>query len=257
MWLRRMLIGAALGLCWVGTATAASTTVPGDTIPIDTIPVDAAPADSVPDSVPDEGGSSATPSTIAIDPSTGLPAAVGPLVVLAAGCVTPEAPAVVFEGTVVAAVADRARFSVGRVLSGSLEGHQTAQGVDVKYGDETRFLSVGSTYIVGAGVSPIDEQLVSTVREPAPLFGGDAVVGADDTDVDCITLDDPIRTLLPDGEQVDTGVLAPLDGHGSSLLMAVIKAVAWTSGALLALVVLKHLVFAAGRAVRRQIELRG
>ncbi|MEY4338324.1 MAG: hypothetical protein RLZ14_174, partial [Actinomycetota bacterium] len=99
--------------------------------------------------------------------------------------------------------------------------------------------------------------LLSTVREPAPMFGGDAVVGADDSDVDCVTLDDAVRTLLPNGEQVNTGVLAPLDGQGSSLLAAVLKAVLWASAGLLALVVLKHLGFAAGRAVRRRLELRG
>ena len=255
MWIRRLVIGAAVGLCWAGTAAA---TPPTDSVPPDSIPAAAQPGEEVPvDSVPADGESPATPSTIAVDPVTGLPAAVGPLVVLPAGCVTPATPAVVFEGTVTAAVADRARFHVDRVLSGTLEGHQTAQGVDVKYGDETRFLSVGGTYIVGAGVSSIDEQLVSTVREPAPLFGGDAVIGAADTDVNCVTLDDPVRTLLPNGDPVDTGVLAPLDGKGSSLLKAVLKAVLWASGGLVSLVLVKHLVFAAGRAVRRALNVRG
>lgn len=255
MWVRRLVLGAALGLCWAGVASAAP---PADSVPADSVPVDSVPSEEVPvDSVPADEESPATPSTIAVDPVTGLPAAVGPLVVLPAGCVTPPTPAVVFEGTVTAAVADRARFRVVRVLSGSIEGHETPQGVDVKFGDETRFLAVGGTYIVGAGVSEVDEQLVSTIREPAPLFGGDAVIGADDTDVNCITLDDPVRTLLPNGEPVDTGVLAPLDGQGSRLLGAVLKSALWVSAGLLALVLLKHLVFAAGHAVRRQVELRG
>lgn len=256
MWVRRIVVGVAIGLCWAGTAAATPTTIPIDTAPVDTGPVDTGPVDTVPvDTVPDEGGGPATPSTIALDPDTGLPAAVGPLVVLPAGCVTPVTPAVVFEGEITAAVADLARFRVIRVLSGSLQGHQTARGVDVKYGDETRFLAVGGTYIVGAGVSAIDEQLFSTVREPAPLFGGDAVVGADDTDVDCVSLDDPVRTLMPNGEQVDTGVLAPLDGQGHALLAAVLKAVLWSSAALLLLVAGKHAVFATGRAVRRHRQL--
>jgi hypothetical protein len=39
--------------------------------------------------------------------------------------------------------------------------------------------------------------------------------------------------------------------------MAVLKAVLWASGGLLSLVLLKHLAFAAGRAVRRSLEVRG
>ena len=67
--------------------------------------------------------------------------------------------------------------------------------VDVRYGEETRFLDVGSTYVVGVARSAEDGLLVSTVREPAPLFGGDAVVGLDDTDVDCPQLPDPVLTF--------------------------------------------------------------
>ena len=137
-----------------------------------------------------------------------------------------------------------------RLLAGSLQGYQFGEAVDVRYGDETRFLDVGSAYVVGVGASAADGALVSTVRESAPLFGGDAVVGLNDNDIDCPTLDDTVRTLMPDGASVDTGVLAPLRGNTKSLLGAVLRPVGIALLALLALVIVKHLFFATGRALR-------
>lgn len=189
-------------------------------------------------------------STIPLDPSNGLPAAQGPLVVPPAGCVSPAAPIAVFEGEIIAAVKDTARFRVDRLLTGSLQGYEVGGLVDVRYGGETRFLSIGSSYVVGTGAAAEDGALVSTVREPAPLFGGDAVVGADDSDVDCPLIAEPVRTLLPDGTSVDTSVLSPLRGNGPSLLGAVLRPLGIAFAALVVLVLLKHLLFAVGRSLR-------
>ncbi len=230
---RVLLVGLLAGLCAAGAfASTAAATVP---------PTDPPPA-------PVEPGAPA--STVPVDPETGLPAAQGPLVVLPAGCVTPALPLAVFEGVITDAVSTTARFRVQRVLAGSLQGYLVGDLVDVRYGEETRFLSVGGTYIVGTARSAEDGLLVSTVREAAPLFGGDAVVGVNDSDVECVTLDDPVRTLMPDGSAVDTGVLAPLRGNTKSLLGAVLRPVAIAFCALLALVVMKHLLFGIGRALR-------
>ena len=235
---RLLLIGLTAGWCAVGivalgfgsSGVQAGTTVPPSTVP----PVEGKP----------------TASTLPIDPVTGLPAAQGPLAVLPAGCVAPSPPVAVFEGVITDAVATTARFRVTRVLAGSLQGYEFGEVVDVRYGDETRFLDVGGTYVVGAGASAADGALVSTVREAAPLFGGDAVVGLNDNDVDCPTLDDPVRTLLPNGSSVDTGVLAPMRGNGKSILGAVLRPVGVALLVLLALVLVKHLLFATGRALR-------
>lgn len=189
-------------------------------------------------------------STIPVDPSNGLPAAQGPLVVPPAGCVSPAAPIAVFEGEIVAAVRDTARFQVSRVLAGSLQGYEVGGLVDVRYGEETRFLAIGSAYVVGAGAAAEDGALVSTVREPAPLFGGDAVVGANDSDVDCPLIAEPVRTLQPGGASVDTSVLSPLRGNGRSLLGAILRPLGIAFAVLLALVVMKHLLFAVGRSLR-------
>lgn len=230
---RVLLVGLLAGLFAAAAyASPASATVP---------PTEPPPA-------PVEPGAPA--STVPVDPETGLPAAQGPLVVLPAGCVTPALPLAVFEGVITDAVSTTARFRVQRVLAGSLQGYLVGDLVDVRYGEETRFLDVGGTYIVGAARSAEDGLLVSTVREAAPLFGGDAVVGVNDSDVECITLDDPVRTLMPDGSAVDTGVLAPLRGNSKSLLGAVLRPLAIAFCALLALVVMKHLLFGIGRALR-------
>ncbi len=230
--MRWVFVGVLAGLVWAGSAAA--TVPPGDPeevgVPIDTVP----PDNSTPDTTP----------------SGALPPAAGPLVVLPAECVVPALPVVVFEGTITDAVSTTARYSVSRVLAGSLSGFAVNGQVDVFYGDETRFLAIGGHYIVGAGQSAISGGLASAVREPAPLFGGDAVVGANDSDVDCVTVEDPVRTLLANGQPVDTGVLAPLRGSGRSLLSAILRPLAVAFGVLVALVLVKHLLFAIGRALR-------
>lgn len=189
-----------------------------------------------------------------------LPPARGPLVVVPPGCAVPAPARAVFVGTILV-VDDPVkpstyRFRVDTLLAGTLDGfivpnpEIAADLVDVRYGDEARFLEVGQQYLVGVAVQAETGLLVSTVREAAPLFGGDAVIGADDSDIDCPRVSDPVRTLTPDGGSVDTGVLTPLRGEGRSLLLAVITPFGIAFVALLALVLLKHLFFAVGRSLR-------
>ena len=123
--------------------------------------------------------------------------------------------------------------------------------LDVRYGDEARFLAVDGDYIVGVRTNEVGV-LVSTAREPAPLFGGDAVIGVDDTDTECPTLEDPVRTLLADGTAVDTGVLSPLRGHSGELRAALLKPLLFALGGLVLLVLLKQLLFSFGRETRRR-----
>jgi hypothetical protein len=230
---RWLLVGMLAGLGVAGQAAAS----PGTTVP--------------------PGGSTTTtttttspPPVVVADPATGLPAARGPLVVVPAECAAPAPAVVVFEGTVVDAVATTARFQVGRVLAGSVEGRMVNGRVDVRFDDETRFLLIGTTYLVGARLDTSTGLLVSGVREPAPLFGGDAVVGRNDNDVKCPVEADPARTLQLDGNPVDTGVLAPLTGSGRDLARAVLLPVAIAFGIVVVLVLLKHLLFAVGRSLR-------
>lgn len=224
-------------LAWGGQAHA--TVPPTEPVPAETVPVD-----------PN------APTTTA--PSE-LPPAMGPLVVVPSGCAVPVPAAAVFRGTITLVDdPDRPttfRFHVDSVLAGSLDGFAVGELVDVRFGEEAKFLIIdgdyeGREYILGVAPDPETGLLTSTVREAAPLFGGDAVIGANDSDINCPRIEDPVRTLLPDGSPVDTGVLTPLKGEGRSLAMAVITPLAVALGVLIALVLFKHLLFAVGRSLR-------
>lgn len=226
-------IGLLAALAWSANAHAA--VPPTEPVPTETV----APP---PSSTPSE-----------------LPPALGPLVVVPSGCAVPTPARAVFRGTIVL-VDDPGRpttfrFRVDSLLAGSLEGFVVGELVDVRFGEEARFLIVdgeyeGRHYILGVAPDPNTGLLTSRVREAAPLFGGDAVIGVNDSDINCPRIEDPIRTLMPDGSAVDTGVLTPLQGEGRSLIMAVLTPLAVAVGVLLALVLFKHLLFAVGRSLR-------
>ena len=88
----------------------------------------------------------------------------------------------------------------------------------MRYGIDVEYLEVGTAYLVSARRDPVIGLLASKIREPAPLLGGDDVVGVAESDVECPRLDDPIRTLLPDGSSIDSAVLAPLGEHRTQLV---------------------------------------
>lgn len=226
---RWVCLGLLAVMGWSGRAWATPPTEPVDpAVPVETV----APA-----------------STVA---PAGLPPAVGPLVVVPTGCAVPPPAIAVFVGRLsnTDIPPTTARFRLDRLLAGSLDGFVSGRLVDVHYGDETHFLTIGTRYIVGVAVDATTGQLVSTVREAAPLFGGDAVIGANDSDVDCPRVQDPVRTLEFDGNAVDTGVLTPLKGEGTSLLSAVLRPLAVAFVILLVLVLVKHTLFAFGRSLR-------
>jgi hypothetical protein len=174
----------------------------------------------------------------------------GPLVVVPAGCTAPPAPVAVFVGTLADADSTTARFAVEQIRAGSLDGYAVNTIVDVRYDDDIRFLRTGQQYLVGAMPDPITHALQSKVRLPAPLFGGDAVIGVDDTDVRCPRTEDGVKTLLVGGTEVDTGVLAPLKTAKKSLLTAILKPFAIAFAILVVLASIKLLIFAMVRAAR-------
>lgn len=172
------------------------------------------------------------------------------LIPVPSGCAAPDREQAVFIGTLVISDAVTARYQVDGVLSGSVEGFTVQGQIDVRYGDEVRFLQVGQRYIVGAGIDPELRVLASTVRAPAPLFGGNEVAGVDDGDVDCPAIDPPVRTVLLDGTSVETGVLTPLQDAEKQMLRAILAPVGVAFLVLVGLVVVKHLFFALGRSLR-------
>ena len=176
----------------------------------------------------------------------------GPPVVIPDGCAVPTPPVAVFVATLADSDSTTARFAVQQVRAGSLDGYAVDTIVDVRYDDDIRFLRGGQQYLVGAMRDPIAGVLRSKVRSPAPLFGGDAVIGVNDTDVRCPRVEDGVTTLLVDGSGVDTGVLAPLKTAKRSLLKAVLKPLVVAFVVLVALVAIKLLVFAMVRAARER-----
>ncbi|HEY4610584.1 MAG TPA: hypothetical protein VIH06_15315, partial [Ilumatobacteraceae bacterium] len=146
-----------------------------------------------------------------------------PLLVVPAGCFAPPLPVAVFVGTLAASDATTGRFAVQQIRAGSLDGYAVDTIVDVRYDDDIRFLHVGEQYLVGAIPDPITGVLKSKVRVPAPLFGGDAVIGLNDTDVSCPRVEDGVKTLLVNGRDVDTGVLAPLKTAKKSMAKAILR----------------------------------
>jgi hypothetical protein len=185
------------------------------------------------------------PIVAALAPST-------PLVVVPTGCNSPAAPVAVFVGTLAAADSTTARFAVEQIRAGSLDGYAVNTIVDVRYNDDIRFLHTGQQYLVGAIPDPVLGGLSSKVRVAAPLFGGDAVIGVDDTDLRCPRVEDGVKTLLTDGTDVDTGVLAPLKTAKRSVAKAVVKPFAIAFAVLLVLVAIKLLIFAMVRSARER-----
>jgi hypothetical protein len=156
-----------------------------------------------------------------------------------APCDPPAPVAVVFTGTVVAVDRRTVTFTVDGVTRGSLP---FAEAV-VDYPDDSRFLHLGDRYRVTAASDTEVQRLVSKVR---PTRGAPARCAAGD----------PIRTTLPDGTPIDTGLLAGMSGHWGTALWYVVAPLGAAVGVLTALSLVKHTfgwsARAAWRAVRRR-----
>lgn len=174
-----------------------------------------------------------------------------PIVGVPAGCPNPPTASAVFFGKVGPKDFQTAQFTVvGKIRAGSLDGWAVGDQVQVRYGDDVRFLTKGDTYIVGVTPDPTIGVLTSKLREPEPLFGGDAVAGANDTGVSCPTVEDPVITLTEQATYIDTGLFTPLHGAKSDLLMAILRPLAIAFAVLIGLVLLKQLLFATSRSLR-------
>jgi hypothetical protein len=193
--LAAVLRGAVLLIvAGVGSATAVhaqDSTVPDGSVPPASLPAATlAPGEVAAPATPGAGGSA-------------------PLVIVPTGCVTPAPPDIVFIGTLVDRDYRTGRFRIDQVRDGDAARFSVDGLVDVRYGNDVQYLELGDEYLVGAGIHPDLGVLVSQIRAPAPAFGGDEVIGVAESDVPCPVLEDPVRTFLPDGTSVESGVLAP------------------------------------------------
>jgi hypothetical protein len=168
------------------------------------------------------------------------------LVPVPAGCDAPDLPDVVFLGTLQATDFRTGRFQVDQVRAGDIGRYSFGGVVDVRFGIDTKYLETGTQYLVGASLDPGSAVLASKVRAAEPLFGGDEVIGAAETDVECPVLEDPIRTLLPDGSSVESGVLTPFTEAKRSLLRAILLPLGVALAAVFALVALRWLLTGIG-----------
>jgi hypothetical protein len=240
-------IGALVAAAWCGVAGA---TPPSEPVPEPPTTV-AAPVDPA---VPtDAGVIGPDVPVLEVPPPIVDPNVVStPLIVVPSGCPVLPTPVAVFVGTVAAADTTTARFAVQQIRAGSLDGYAVDTIVDVRFDDDIRFLHTGQQYLVGAAPDPVTHVLHSKVRLPAPLFGGDAVIGVDDSDVRCPRVEDGVKTLMVDGSEVDTGVLTPLKTAKRSVAKAFLKPLGVAFIVLVVLASMKLLIFAMVRAARER-----
>jgi hypothetical protein len=133
-----------------------------------------------------------------------------PLIPVPTGCAAPAMPHVVFVGEVVDRDYRTVRFEIQRIRSGSAAPFASDELIDIRYGLDAQYLDDDRVYLVSAVVDPDLGILISRATPPIEHFGGDEVIGVSETDVDCPVVEDPMRTLHPDGTAVEGGVLDPL-----------------------------------------------
>ena len=203
-----------------------------------------ATAPPVDDTIPDEqggGGSVIDDSIPMIDPATQT--------TLPAGCVAPRAATATFLGELIATDDLLATYRVVQVRGGSLGAYVNSGLISVRYADrETLFLEPGKIYLVGAGASELFTTLESKVRAEKELFGGDAVVGIDESDVPCPEFEDPVITLLPNGDLINSGVFSLITSQPTQLLQVFLLPLFFVLVFLIGLVIIKRLIQAARRS---------
>jgi hypothetical protein len=220
----RTLIVVAVALF---SASSAHATVPPP-VPVDSVPLE----------------QSEEPSVIAPSPIT-VPSAV---TTLPEGCAPAIEPQIVFVGEVLRVSESIVVYRVEQVRAGADLGGE----LGVEYGKDAQFLSVGSTYFVGAASDAQTGVLSSKVREERPLFGGDAVLGENDTAASCPTFEDPIRTLNLDGSEIPAGVLVGVTENLWRYVLVIVMSVLGAIVSLVGLVVWKRSLAGARKALRRK-----
>ena len=177
------------------------------------------------------------------------------LIQVPAGCPEVERADVAFVGTVLAKDFRTVRYEIDQLRAGSAGPWAIDGLIDVRYGTDAQYLDVGEQYLVGAAVDPELGVLASAIKPPEPLFGGNDVIGLEDTAVECPEVERGSITLHVDGTTVDSGVFTPLLDDRRTLFATIAVPTAVALAALLVLVVLRFVwkwamtgVFALGRA---------
>ncbi len=134
-----------------------------------------------------------------------------------------------------------ARFSIEQVRAGSSEGFAISGLVDIRVGEDVRFLEQDKSYIVGAAPLGVNQPLGSVVRQPLPIFGGNSVIELGESSLECPTFESPIQILHLDGRTVETGVLEGVKDAKSQVARALLLPIAAAFGIIIALVAVRWL----------------
>jgi hypothetical protein len=149
------------------------------------------------------------------------------------GCALPPVAQAVFKGTLQSVDPVSAVFRIDQLRVGSLDGFAANNTVEVRYGSDAKYLTVGSTYLVGVEQDSVTLRLTSTLRDQPELFGAAEVAG---TQNKCPEFEAAARTLNVDGTTIPTGLLDKLFGDPWKIAMAVLLPPVLVLVALVALV---------------------
>jgi hypothetical protein len=172
-----------------------------------------------------------------------------PLVEVPVGCPIQPLPDVVFVGTAVDSDFRTVRFRVDQVRAGDIGQFASSGLVDVRYGIDAKYLEGGDQYLIGALYDPNIQSLRSRVQPESPTFGGDEVIGATESDLECPELVDPLRTMHTDGSSIDSGVLSPFFGNRDGLLRSILLPIAVVCAVVFALAAFRWFLTGFGRGV--------
>ena len=172
-----------------------------------------------------------------------------PLVEVPEGCQIQPLPDVVFVGTVVASDYRTSRFRIDQSRAGDLAQFAAGELVDVRYGIDTKYLREGSQYLIAAVYDPNISALRSRVKPEALIYGGDEIIGATESELECPEIVDPMRTMHVDGSSVDSGLLRPLVNDRDGLFRVLLVPIVLAIGAVFALAAFRWLLTGFGRGV--------
>lgn len=149
------------------------------------------------------------------------------------GCALPPVAQAVFKGTLQSVDPVSAVFRIDQLRAGSLDGFAANNTVEVRYGSDAKYLTVGATYLVGVEQDSVTLRLTSTLRDQPELFGAAEVAG---TQNKCPEFEAAARTLNVDGTTIPTGLLDKLFEDPWKIAMAVLLPPVLVLVALVALV---------------------
>lgn len=171
-----------------------------------------------------DGGVLRTPSSTTVAPlptttsttTTTLPSAV---TTVPQGCALPPQALAVFVGQIASTDPVSAVFSVVQIRAGSLEGYQEGTTVEVRYGSDAKYLTVGETYLVGVAPDPVSSRLSSSIRDSAELFGGAEIAGSN---TQCPDFEQAARTLTLEGREIQAGLFSQFFDQPWRLALAIV-----------------------------------